>query len=392
MTEKTNSHSVIDELTEIIPNSGIDPALNLLSERFRAEKKYYELFEILKMQVRRNLGLALTHDQSTEELPEATQRKLEDGLFDACRDVGTLLMKEGHVSEGWTFLRPVGDKDLAKRLLEEIEVTDDNVDGIVEVALGEGVSPAYGFRIVLDRYGTCNSITSFDSEVARCEKDQQQMAAAMIVEQLHGELMENLAADIKRREEKEPHGETILGLVENRPELFEENTYHIDTSHLASVVRFARKLDDPDQLAEAIDLTEYGIRLSEQFQYEGDEPFGDIYPASRLYLRTLAGIDVEEGIKYFEEKARTQDVEYFGPVAIETYIDLLTRIGRIDDAISASLEFLPEGPRVGLALSLFELCRMKGDYSVMIDACREKEDLLGYAMAALHQAEQSANN
>ena len=380
-----------DQLNEVLTDRGLSEAVDFLADQMREEKKYYELFEALKMRVRHQMGLPLTYNDSGDNLSEQQQRELEDGLFEACREVGVLLMKEGHAREGWTFLRPVGDRQLSKELLEAIEVTDENVDSIVEVALSEGVSPYYGFKIVLEKYGTCNSITTFDAEMSRREKTERQAAAGLLVEHLHGELLANVRADIARHEGQEPVGNTLLGLIKDREFLFEGNAYHIDTTHLSSVIRFARMLDNRRQLELAADLAEYGLKLNTQYQYEGEEPFKDIYPSSSLYLNALLGKDVEKALGYFEEKARTQDTKYYGPVAIETYIDLLTRLGRVPEAIEKSIELLPDGPRAGIALTLFELCKLAGDFSRMSEVCREREDLLGFAMSVLHQNQVKQN-
>jgi hypothetical protein len=372
------------QLDEIRSSQGTAAALDFLANEFREEARYFEMFEILKMQIRHRMNLPLTFDETAEALTEAQQRELEDGLFEACRTVGTLLMQAGQVGEGWTFLRPVGDKQLARELVEAIEVTDENVDAIVHVALSEGVAPAYGFQLVLERFGTCNSITTYDAEISRQPKEEQQKAAALLVKHLHGELLENVRADIERREEAAPKETTLRELLEHRPQLLEANAYHIDTTHLASVVRFARVLSEPDQLATAVDLTEYGLRLGKQYHYEGDEPFGDLYQASKLYLNALRGVAVDEAIAYFGDKARTQDIQYYGPVSIETYIDLLTRVGRLQQAITESIELLPDGPRVGIAKSLFDLCKRADDFDQLRALALQREDLLGYAMGRLH--------
>ena len=86
----------------------------------------------------------------------------------------------------------------------------------------------------------------------------------------------------------------------DREWLFQDNAYHIDTTHLASTVRIARVLADPADLRLALDLTEYGRRLSQQFQYQGDEPFVETYPSHALYFQALLGENVEEALAYFQ--------------------------------------------------------------------------------------------
>src|SRR4051794_8175536 len=96
---------------------GASAALDQLAARLREEKKYHELFEALKMKVRHELRLPLLPVESNSDaLPEATRDKLEDGLVEACRQVGELLLKDGKIREGWMYLRPVGDKASAAKL------------------------------------------------------------------------------------------------------------------------------------------------------------------------------------------------------------------------------------------------------------------------------------
>ena len=69
-----------------------------------------------------------------------------------------------------------------------------------------------------------------------------------------------------------------------------------------------------------------------------------------------------------------------GTLAVEVYIDLLNRIGQIDQAIAATAELIQPGERTsGLAPSLLELCESKGDYSQLVTSCRDAQDVLGFA-------------
>ena len=381
MPETENAFSQIEEM---LNSNGIADTLEFLSKKLESEKKYFELFEILKMQTRNDLSLPIS-GSGTENLSEEKQRQLEDALFDACEKVGKLLMKDGQVREAWAYLRPVGKIDEVRELVEAIEVTDENVDAIVEVALSEGVSPEYGFGIVLERYGTCNSITTYDAEISRRSPEDQRSAAQMLVEHLHEELTANVSSDVERQQGKKPTEETLKELIDDRDWLFEGNAYHVDTTHLASVIRFARVLEDKDALRTAIDLAEYGNQLSEQYHYDGDEPFKDLYPSSLLFLKALVGESVEEATKYFAEKAENVDAYYDGTIAIEYYIGLLARTNQHKKAIEESIRLLPDGPRVGIAPTLFDLSQKADSYDDMLSFYREKNDLLGYALGLLNQ-------
>ncbi|MFO0871340.1 MAG: hypothetical protein U0935_20645 [Pirellulales bacterium] len=366
--------------------SGVAGALDALAQRLREQRLYHELFEALKMQVRQRLGLPLLYGDNSDELGETQRQQLEDGLIAACREVGTLLLQRGRVREGWMYLRPVGDKKAAAQLLASIEVDDDNLEEMIEVCLREGVDVERGFALVLKHYGTCNAITTFEGEIPRQARPDQQAATALIVRHLHAELTANLRSDIARQEGAQPAERTLAELVADRPWLFQELTYHVDTTHLSSVVRFARLSEDRAVLALALDLTAYGRKLHSQFQYPGDEPFVDNYPAHGQFFAALLGQGVDEALDYFRQRAEGCDIQQVGTVAIEVYIDLLARVGRPAEALEASLRLLPPGqPTLGIAPSLLDLAQRAGTYDRVRAHFRERSDLLGFT-AALVQA------
>jgi hypothetical protein len=371
-----------DQLQSALAKGGADAALAQAATTFRQQKKFHELFEVLKMQVRRRIGLPILYSDSGDSLSESQRTQLEDGLVTACRDVGTALLKEGQIREGWMYLRPVGDKAEASRLLGQIEASDENYEDLIEVCLHEGIDIGRGFGLVLSHYGTCSSITTYDGSLARRPRAEQAPAATQLLHRVHADLVGSVKHDIARQEGTQPAGTTLRELVADREWLFQDNSYHIDTTHLAATVRIARVLSDAADLRLALDLTEYGRRLSQQFQYQGDEPFAEMYPASALYFQSLLGENIEEALAYFKSKAEMLDPQYHGLAAVETYVDLLTRLGRYQDAIAAAIKLSPKGVQpIGQAPSLIDLAEKAGDYSPVLSYCKEKGDLLGYTAA-----------
>jgi hypothetical protein len=374
----------MDLLAESFKTGGVDSTLEALDTYFKAEKKFHELFEILKMKVRRKLGLPIVYDENSVELDEEVRNQLEDGLLEACKEAGTGLLQDGKIREGWMYLRPIGDRAYVEALIRDIPVSDSHLDELIEVCVSEGVSPGYGFSLVLEHYGTCNSITAFETQIAHLPKSDQETAAEQLVSHLHAELVKNLKDVVGQQEGSAPSESSIKALVEDRDWLFGEMTYHIDTTHLASVVRFARVIQSEPCLRLALDLTEYGRRLHSQFQYPGEEPFAEIYPSSALYFQALLGDNLDAAIEYFKEKAESTDAYHQGTASIEVYIDLLARCGRLQDAIESSVRLLPAGTRtVGIAPSLYELSKKVGDFSRMMEVCRQNEDVLGFATALM---------
>lgn len=383
MTDTPPTIDTLSSLESSFAGGGATAALDQLASRLREEKKHHELFEALKMKVRHSLSLPLLPVESnSDELPEATRDKLEEGLVDACRHVGELLIADGKVREGWMYLRPVGDKAAAAKLISAIHPDDDNTEELIEVLLYEGVDTGRGFGLLLERNGTCNSITTFDQIMGQRTRKERQAAASALLTRLYNDLIGNVKADIVRQSGEQPKETTLQGLIADRDWLFQDGAYHIDTTHLASVVRMARVLDDPSQLRMALDLTHYGRHLTQQLQYQGDEPFVDQYPSNALYYQALLGENVDEALAFFESKARLLDPQFNGTAGIETYLELLSRIGRHKQALDAAIELMPANtPSVAYAPLLMDLCSKAGDYQKLLDFCRSRGDELGFAAA-----------
>src|SRR5262245_22878417 len=379
--------SDFDQLQTTFASGGADATLDGAATLLRQQKKFHELFEVLKMQLRRKLGLSLLAGDATEGLSDEQRLKLEDGLVGACREIGSALLAEGQIREGWMYLRPVGDKAEAARLLGQVAATDENYEDLIDVCLHEGIDVGRGYGLVLDHFGTCNAITTYDSSLARRPRADQAPAAKLLLKRVQEDLVASVKADIARQEGTPPKEQTLRDLVRDRDWLFQDNSYHLDTTHLAATVRIARALTASDDLRLALDLTEYGRRLSQQFQYQGDEPFAEMYPANALYFQALLGQNVEEALAYFKNKAEMLDPQYHGYTAIETYVDLLTRLGRHAEALAAAMKFgLGSIQPLGSAPPLVELANRAGDYSSLLSHCREKQDLLGFAAALVQSS------
>jgi hypothetical protein len=379
--------SHFDQLQSTLASGGPEAALMQAADILRGQKKFHELFEVLKIQLRRRLGLPLLAREGTDGLSDEQRLKLEDGLIGACREVGAALLGEGQIREGWMYLRPVGDKAEVAKLLAQVRETDENYEDLIDVCLHEGIDIGRGYGLVLERFGTCNAITTYDSSLARRPRSEQAPAARLLLARVHEDLVASVKADIARQEGQQPREQTLRDLVQDRDWLFQDNSYHLDTTHLAATVRIARTLTEADDLRLALDLTEYGRRLSQQFQYQGDEPFAEMYPANALYFQALLGEKTDEAVAYFKNKAEMLDPQYHGYATIETYIDLLTRLGRHAEALAAAMKHgLGSIQPLGNAPALVELAGRSGDYAALLSHCREKEDLLGFAAALVSSA------
>ncbi|MFG0262922.1 MAG: hypothetical protein ACF788_11075 [Novipirellula sp. JB048] len=366
--------------------------LDQMVAHFRENRQPMELFEALKMCVRHQLGLPVLSTESEPPRADEIERQLESGLLDACREAGVMLIEDGKIGEGWMYLRPTGDLDLARQLIAKVEIDEDNYDAMIQVLLHEGVDVARGYQAVIDHQGTCNSITLFEQAIQQRSKADRRAAAACLLEHLYQELVELVRGDIVRREAPADESATLYDLIEKRAWIFEQGSYHLDTTHLASTVRIAAILTAPEQLRKAWELTQYGRRLDPQFQYPGDEPFVDFYPAYAAYYQVLLGENVEAGLKMFERKARSVDALQHGTAAIESYVELLDRIGRHQQAVEAAVSLVPDAvPSQRMVPLLLEIAARAGEasgYEPILDYCRKQNDVIGYA-AVTHAAPSS---
>lgn len=396
---------------QLLARLSTDPAKRIdeVIAHYRRERQPVELFEALKMKSRLAHGLPMIADPDEPLAPAKSdadkqrERDLEEDLLDACRQAGAMLIQDGRIAEGWMYLRPTGDNELAKRLLEDIEINDDNYDEMTQVLLHENVDLRRGYNAVLQHQGTCNSITLYDQAIAARSRTDRQIAAECLLTSFYNELLSLVRDDFRNRGPE--NGVTAEAIEEdatklNLGELIAKykwilggGGYHLDTTHLSSTVRFATVIDDREMIDQALQLCQYGRRLPSDFQYPGEEPFVDFYPAHSAFFSALLGQSVDTALRMFEQKARTVDVNVAGAGAIETYIDLLDRVGRPAEALRAAIELFPDDVPVQRVLpellAMARRAKQAGDTSGL-DAlekfCFERSDLLAVAAIAAEKA------
>lgn len=366
----------IEFLEQAVGSEGPDAALDLLARRFREEKNYPLLFEARLMRKRRELGLPALMTSSLNDLPEEQRAPYEQAFMDAAREVGSLYLGDGDVQRAWPYFRAVGDRAPVAQAIEKLDPQDERVEGVLPIALEEGVHPRKGFELLLARYGICRAITFFEQYPDPGTRGD---CLALLVRSLHAELLENLRRAVAQREGAAPATHNISDLIAGRPWLFGDLDAYVDTSHLISVIRFALDLSDPELIGRALELCDYGAHLSPQFSYRVDPPFEDVYRDHAMYLRALAGQDVDAAIAHFRNKLSGS-----GPAQV--LVGLLARLGRFQEAIEISLEHLSDCVPEQLACpSVLQLCQMAGDYQRMREIARERGDVLGFAAAVVSE-------
>jgi hypothetical protein len=176
----------------------------------------------------------------------------------------------------------------------------------------------------------------------------------------------------------------VRRLIAGRPSLFEDEFYHIDVSHLSSVVQMSVHLTPGPELELARELCEYGRHLSGRFQGPGDPPFEDLYPAYGTYLAVLAGDDVEKGLDYFRAQADAADPETIGTYPAQVLVNLLLRVGRPPEALAVARKHLAGADGRQLTCpGVAELCQKVGDYRTLAEVAREQGDAVHFLAGLL---------
>ena len=395
--DMADTPDVFTMLTSTAAAGGPTAMFAALAESLKARQRWHALFDLRLLQARAALGLPTTGDVGT--LDPATRDRLDEQSLAACREVGWPLLDEGHVAAGWMYLRAaaepaeVADK-LAALLLRDAPSADDEaaaarLQEIIQIALWEGIDPALGLSAVLASQGTCNSITAYEQAVSRLPAARQQQPAGVLLNHLFRELFQSLAADLERR--GLVPAETIAGttsiaeLLAAGGGLKDDPSFHVDVSHLQSVLRIARVCTDRPTIEKAWELAVYGCRLPEEVTYPGEAPFENVAEASRLFYGALLGRDVDEALRYFRRAAATARVEESGTLPADTLVYLLWRLGRPAEALHAALERpaengMPSGMQIsGMLPSLVELARQGNALDMLRAACRSRGDEITFA-------------
>ena len=374
-------NEILEQITKAYDAEGMPAALAAAETKLRSENRYHELFEVLKMKSRQELGLGLLHEDDAS-VTDDQQRKLEDGLLDSCRDVGFALLRGGQIQESWMYLRHLNDRQKVLDELKKIDADEENLEQLIALLLYEGLDSEAGYALVLEHYGTCNAITTMQQAMYGRPRKERQAAGRLLVAHVHNELLENVKGHIEREENSSPPGDRLVEIMANRDYLFADGSYHIDTSHLSSTVQVAGELDDRASLELAHDMTKYGEQLDAGLQYSGDPPFEEVYPAHEKFFAALLGTDVETGLSHFESRARSCNAHEEGTHSIEVYIDLLSRLDRPAEAIEATVELIPLGIQTtGRAPTLYDLSEQLGSFDRYRELCAERNDMLGYVVS-----------
>jgi hypothetical protein len=365
-----------EELERTLRTEGPAGAIDRLCTALRRRKDYDNLFHALLMKKRHQLGVSPIPTGPYQEIPTELQGEYEDAIRDACREVGRLFLDQGDIPRAWRYYHMLSEPEPVAEALDRYQPGEgDDCQPLVEIALHYGVHPRKGFDLILDRYGICNAITTAGNLDLSQQPEVRDYCVKRLVRALYAELLDRLRAEVAGREEKAPEGAGLRELLAGRDWLFEEEFAHIDVSHLSSVVQMSIHLSPCEELDKARELCEYGRRLPARFQYAADPPFEDQYRDYGIYLATLAGDNVEEGIAHFRGKLDNADPETASSYPGEVLVNLLLRLDRGKEALAVARRHLadPESRPMSCP-SVPELCLRTHDYRALAEVAREQGD------------------
>lgn len=377
---------ILEDLQQLRESDGPTAVADRLIEHFKGRGEHLPWFQSMLLKKRHEMGLPLVRPMALDDVPDDKRVDFEEAYVEAAREVGTWLLENDRLPEAWMYFRQIRETDVVREAFEKLSARrelDDATEQLIHVGLYEGAHPVKALEIMLHTHGTCNTITAYDQQAQQLNGEDQRRAAAVLVDHLYGELVGVVQQEVQSRMAMVPPSSSLRELIAGRDWLFADGNYHVDVSHLHSVVRFGRSLsaDDP-QLAKAIELTEYGSQLDEQFRYPGEPPFEDFYPAHREFLRAVADQNREEALDYFRDKLAAEPDDEDKALIAFVLVDLLSRCDRMDEAVDVAAAHLAEVEEA-TGFSLAQLCQEAGRMDKLREVAEQRGDLLGFTAAIL---------
>jgi hypothetical protein len=386
------SDSEFAKIDEVLRTQGPAAAVSELVRTLEAGHDWHRLFDALLLQKKLEMGLPTARPASFDQVPESRQPEFEESYVEAARRVGRAFLAENNIPQAWMYLRTVREPQAVAEALDRIDSQNglpENIDDLISIALYERANPVKGLELMLKSRGTCNTISAFDQAIGQLSSDERLHGAELLVNHLYDELLQSVCRDIDRRRSEEsaeqqnaaPKPATLIDAIAGREWLFDEGNYHVDVSHLGAVVRFARFLTtQSSNLAKAVELCEYGRRLSSQFQYPSDPPFDDYYVAHRHFFKVLQDADRQKSLGYFRDRLAAAPETDDRRLIAYVLVDLLVRTGALEDAVLVAAEHLRDLDESS-GFSFAQLCEEAGRLDLYRDAAREKGDLIGFTSA-----------
>jgi hypothetical protein len=387
------SSAEIPAFADHLKSGGPQALLSALQQQLRDERAYHKLFDALCLAKKVELKLPLGKPTSFEDVPVNQRDEFEQAYMAAAREVGQLLLADGQLGAAWVYFHAIRETEPIRQALDLAAVPREASpasEELIDLALFKGLHAAKGVEIMLQTHGTCSTITSLDQTFPRLSTDDRASCAALMVRTLHRDLLQNVQREVTERMPFVPPSKTLRELITGRDWLFAENNYHIDVSHLQATVRFARSLSSgAAELPLARDLAEYGSHLAPQFQYGGEPPFQEFYPAHLQFFKYLQNEDRPAALAYFQQQLDAEPDAPDQTLIAYVMVDLLVRGGEFETAVPLAEKYLLSGDEQFVG-AFAELCEQAGRLDRLQSAALERGDAVLYATALLQAQAEAA--
>jgi len=383
----TTADSAIDQVTGQLSDSASPcELLDALEAALRESKDYHRLFDAKLMRTRHELGLPVTQPTSMDNIPEDHHFTFRAAYVDAAREIGHLLLEDGRLADAWAYLRTIGEPDAVRAEIDKVSVPqepDEKFDEIVNLALYEGAHVVRGLEFLLRTHGTCNTVTAFSQLQQQMSPDERRQAAVVMVRQIYDELQQSVRRDLESRNPVVPAKASLAELLAENENLLADGNYHIDVSHLHSVVGFSRSLtaEDPE-LQQVIELCEYGSRLAEPLRYPGNVPFEQYYEAHLRFLNALAGRDVAGELDWFTARMEDESDDSSRQLIAFVVLDLGQRTGQEDEALRRVAAHLGQLEDPG-GFSFSKMCVEQNRLDILEESAMSNDDPIAWVTARL---------
>lgn len=382
------SETPFDQLTALKSSGGAQAALDRLAETLSEQKDYHKLFDARMLRRKHELGLPLSRPSSLQDVPEEQRKTVEEAYVAAAREAGENFLKQGDIPAAWMYLQVIREPQPVADAIKALPATEEygeQQEQIVQIALYQGVIPEEGLQMMLRSHGTCSSITALDQVLHTLKPEQRESCAKIMVQSLYRDLHGSVLRHVQQRVPTTEPEASLRELIAGRDWLFEEGGYHIDVSHLSSVVRFARNINPPaDELEQAVQLCEYGRNLDERLQYGSEPPFDDYYPAHIAFFNALLDKDRDAALQLFRDTIDGAEDEQSKALPAFVLVDLLMRCGRSDEAVTIAAEHLTD-LNDDASFSFADLCAETGRLDLLRDVATKRNDLVGFTAALLQE-------
>ena len=359
-----------------------------LTQALRENKEYHKLFDALCLKKKHELGAPLHKPTSFDDVPAEKRDEFEVAYIAAATEVAQLLLADKKLGQSFVYFHAVRETQPLRDVIEAAPVpreSSEESEELIDIAFYKLVHPVKGMQILLKTHGTCSTITALDQAFMNLSPEQRSECAALLVRTLHSDLLQSVEREVKQRMPFAEPVKTLRELTAGRDWLFAENNYHIDVSHLHSTVRFARSLlPNQPELALARDLAEYGMQLSQQFQYPGEPPFGDFYPAHIQFFKYLSNENRADALAYFQQQLDNQPDSPDQAMIAYVMVDLLARTEQLDAALPLAEKYLVKADQE-FASAFAELCQKAGRFDILLRSAEERSDLVTYAAALVQK-------